>query len=143
MGLTEGVSNMKHGHGIRRSPLTAVLLAGCCVLAADGGDALAVEEVSFNYDVLPILQSRCVSCHSPGGDGYAKTGLDLSSYQGLMRGTRHGPIVVPGDPLTSNLNVLIEGRASPEIRMPHGQRALLHNQTQTIRDWVKQGAPNN
>jgi hypothetical protein len=133
---------MKQGRTIA-TPVIGVLLAASLVVVAGSGSAFAAEEVSFKYDVLPILQTRCISCHSPGGEGLAKTGLDLSSYEALMKGTRHGPIVVPGDPLTSNLNVLIEGRASPEIRMPHGQRALLHYQTQTIRDWVKQGAANN
>ena len=105
--------------------------------------ARAAEEVSFKLDVQPILQARCAQCHAPGGDGYRQSGLDLTSYEGLMKGTKHGPIVVPGDPFTSNLNVLIEGRASREIQMPHHQRPLLRLQQQIIADWVKQGAQDN
>jgi hypothetical protein len=105
--------------------------------------AVAAEEVSYALDVFPILNSRCVACHHPGGEGHQKTGLDLSTYDGLMKGTQHGAIVVPGDPLTSNLIVVIEGRASPAIRMPHNQRPLLKAQQQILRDWVKQGAKNN
>ncbi len=122
-------------------------LAGLAVaLALTAGavpGAKAQEEVSYALDVRPILESRCISCHQPGGDGYIASGLDLSTYEGLMAGTEHGPIVVPGDPLTSNLVRLIEGKASPEIRMPHDQRPLLRYQTLIIRDWVKQGAANN
>jgi hypothetical protein len=103
--------------------------------------AMAVEKVSYQLDVEPILESRCVSCHQPGGVGFDTSGLDLSSYDGLMKGTHHGPIVVPGEPLTSNLNVLIEGRA--KVQMPHDQRPLLKAQQQIIRDWVKQGALDN
>ena len=105
--------------------------------------AAAEEQVSYKLDVQPILQSRCSSCHQPGGEGYQASGLDLTSYEGLMKGTKHGPIVVPGDPLTSNLMVLVEGRADPKVRMPHGQRPLLKQQTEILRLWVKQGAKNN
>jgi hypothetical protein len=123
----------------------AAVTAGAAVLAAvaGGGPAPAQEVVSYALDVQPILDSRCASCHKPGGEGFAKSGLDLTSYQGLMTGTKHGAIVIPGDALRSNLIVLIEGRAAPEIRMPHNQRPLLKYQTMTIRDWVKQGAKDN
>ncbi|MCW5698719.1 MAG: hypothetical protein KIT00_02640 [Rhodospirillales bacterium] len=125
------------------------LLSGALFAAAVGavgwtGPVFAAEEeVSFELDVYPILNSRCVACHQPGGDGLEKSGLDLTSYDGLMAGTKHGPIVVPGEPMTSNLNVLIEGRAASELRMPHNQRPLLRYQTLIVRDWVKQGAKNN
>jgi hypothetical protein len=105
--------------------------------------ASAAEEVSFKLDVQPLLESRCTQCHTPGGAGYQESGLDLRSYEGLMKGTKHGPIVVPGDPFTSNLNVLIEGRASREIQMPHHQRPLLQPQQKIIADWVRQGARDN
>jgi hypothetical protein len=67
----------------------------------------------------------------------------LTTFEGLMKGTKHGPIVVPGDPLTSNLNVLVEGRAAAQVRMPHNQRPLLKQQSEILREWVKQGAKNN
>lgn len=112
-------------------------------LLATAGTTKAEEVVSYTLDVYPILQSRCVSCHKPGGEGYEKTGLDLSTYSGLMKGTKHGPIVVPGEPLVSNFNVLIEGRAAQSIRMPHNQRPLLKAQQDILHDWVKQGAKDN
>ena len=107
------------------------------------GAASAEEQVSYKLDVQPILQSRCVACHSSGGQGYEASGLDLTSYNGLMKGTKHGAIVVPGDPFTSNLLVLVEGRANPKVRMPHNQRPLLKQQTEILRLWVKQGAKDN
>ena len=63
------------------------------------------REVSFSLDVLPILQNHCVKCHNPDGPGYQASGLDLRSYESLMHGTKHGKIIVPGDPFTSNLMV--------------------------------------
>lgn len=120
--------------------LTAVI-AFCSLLWTAVG--YAGRDVSFELDVLPILQNHCVKCHEPNGPGYQASGLDLRSYESLMRGTRHGKIVVPGNPLTSNLMVLIEGRADRSIRMPHNEQPLIKQQIEIIRDWIKQGAKDN
>jgi uncharacterized membrane protein len=128
----------------RGSYLTVIALTGTLATAAgSAGGATAAEEVSYKLDVQPIIESRCTQCHAPGGAGYVESGLDLTSYQGLMKGTKHGPIIVPGDSFSSNFNVLLEGRASPQLRMPHNQRPLLQHQQKILADWVKQGARNN
>ena len=131
----------------RRTRCTAraqtFLSAFASAAVAWSGAALAEEQVSYKLDVQPILQSHCVECHQPGGQGYEASGLDLTSYKGLMKGTKHGPIVVPGEPFTSNLIVLVEGRADPKVRMPHNQRPLLKQQAEILRLWVKQGAKDN
>ena len=124
-------------------------VSGVAILALVAGigfgaaKAATEEQVSYKLDVQPILVSRCGNCHSPGGEGYQKSGLDLTSYHGLMTGTKHGAIVVPDEPLRSNLVVLIEGRADPSLRMPHSGPPLLKAQVQIIRDWVRQGAKDN
>ena len=109
-----------------------------------GGVALAKEPpVSFAEDIQPILQTRCAACHQKGGDGFEKTGFDLTSYEGVMKGTKLGPMVVAGDPLTSNLMVLIDGRSDKSIQMPHGKKKLSQCDRDLIRRWIKQGAQNN
>jgi len=128
----------------RSAPKSSFVAAAVFAACAWSGVASAAEEVvSWKLDVQPILQARCAECHSAGGAGFEASGLDLTSYAGLMKGTKHGPIVVPGEPLTSNLLVLVEGRADPKMRMPHGQRPLLKQQTEIIRLWIKQGAKDN
>ncbi len=102
------------------------------------------EHASFKDEVFPIIQKYCVACHRPGGKGFEKSGLDMTSYEGLMKGTKHGPVVVPGDAFLSNLNVLIEGRASPEIKMPHGgKKGPTKWERHLIRAWVNRGAKDN
>ena len=32
-----------------------------------------------------------------GGAGYEKSGLDLTSYAGVMKGTKSGPMVIPAN----------------------------------------------
>jgi hypothetical protein len=79
----------------------------------------------------------------PGQAGYETSGLRLDSYEALMKGTKFGPIVIPKDALSSALTMLIEGRADPAIKMPHGKAPLSPEDQKTIRTWVEQGAPNN
>lgn len=100
--------------------------------------------VSFSQDVKPVLDQHCIECHRAGGAGTLASGFDMTSYEGLMKGTTFGPMVIAGDPEGSNLLVLVEGRADPSISMPHGQRDPVAKQDiQTIRVWIEQGARDN
>lgn len=102
----------------------------------------ASKNASFKNDVLPILEKHCFECHVPGGQGEETSGLDLTSYEGLMKGTKHGPIVVPGDAFLSNIMVLIDGRAGPELKMPHGRKDLSRWEKTLLRRWINRGALN-
>jgi hypothetical protein len=115
------------------------LVLGSWILLA----ACAPRDVSFSADVQPILRQYCQDCHVPGGAGHAASGFDMSTYESLMKGGKHGPFVIPGDPLTSTLNVLVEGRAHPSIRMPHGRGKLTGGEIEMLRVWVQEGATNN
>jgi mono/diheme cytochrome c family protein len=103
----------------------------------------AQAKMSFAEDVMPIFKGRCVSCHQPGGEGFEKSGLDLTTYAGVMKGNKHGPMVLPGDAQGSNLMWLLDWRASPELRMPHGKRKLSTCDRDAIRAWINEGAKNN
>ena len=105
--------------------------------------APAQPPTSFAEDILPLLKWRCASCHQPGGAGYEKSGLDLTSYEGVMKGTKFGPMVIPRDPESSNLMLLLDWRASPALRMPHGQKKLSTCDRNAIRAWIREGAKNN
>jgi hypothetical protein len=52
-------------------------------------------------------------------------------------------MVIPGDPDVSNLIRLLDWRASPELRMPHGQKKLSICDRDAIRGWIRQGAKDN
>ena len=103
----------------------------------------APAKTSFAEDVAPIFQGRCVSCHRAGGEGYEKSGFDMSTYEGLMKGTKFGPMVIAGDPDSSNLMRLLDWRAAPELRMPHGKKKLSTCDRDAIRSWIREGAKNN
>lgn len=119
-------------------------LAGATLALALAVPAVAKEApVSFSEDVQPILQVRCVACHQTGQEGFEKSGFDLTTYEGVMKGTKHGAMITPGDPVTSNLMVLIDGKADKSLQMPHGKKKLSSCDRDLIRKWIKQGAKNN
>lgn len=100
--------------------------------------------VSYSRDVVPVLDKHCKACHVPGQSGYVVSGFELGSYDSLMKGTQFGPVVLPGDALTSVLVMLVEGRVDPALKMPHGGATTLSDaEVLTIRRWVEQGAKNN
>jgi len=102
------------------------------------------EAVSFSQDVRPIIDKYCIECHLAGGEGYQASGFGMGSYEDLMKGTRNGPMIIAGDSLGSNMLVLMEGRADPSIKMPHGKSvSASKEELETIRRWIDQGAKNN
>jgi hypothetical protein len=111
--------------------MLAALLAGC-------GD----KPLTYQADIKPILDANCVACHVPGGTGYDQTGLQLDSYEAVMKGTKLGPVVVAGSSVSSTLYRLVSGQADPSIRMPHGQAALPDADVSKIAAWIDQGAKN-
>lgn len=113
--------------------ITVGLLLGAC----------GQKEISYKADVQPILKQYCMECHVEGGEGYQKSGLLMTSYESLMKGTKFGPIIKPGDSLTSALNMLVEGRADPSLKMPHGKAPLPADKIAVLKKWVDQGAKNN
>jgi len=134
---------------MKRRNITAAAIAfgTACLVIADvstpSAQLCAAEPQSFSEDILPIFKGRCVSCHQTGGAGYEKSGLDLTTYEGLMKGTKFGAMVVPRDPEGSNLMWLLDWRASPEVRMPHGSKKLSICDRNAIRAWIREGAKNN
>jgi hypothetical protein len=128
--------------------LASIVFLGVGGLAASGvmtasPVCAAEEQVSFHQDILPLLKWRCAGCHEGNGEGVQKSGLDLSSYAGVMKGTKFGRMVIAGDPDSSNLMMLLDWKVAPEIRMPHGQKQLSSCDRNSIRSWIRQGAKDN
>ena len=128
------------------APDVGPLTAGRC----NPEDSDPETDVSFTQDVLPLLsRSRDAAgcaCHDPGDDdpiGVRLTGLDLSTYEGVLRGgVRSGSdIVVPGDPCISVLFL------KPSVAPPFGSRMplsgppfLTAEEHMLIHDWIAEGA---
>lgn len=102
------------------------------------------HEVSYNKEVAPVIHDYCLNCHEPGGQGYEKSGLDMRTYQSLMKGTRFGSVIKPGDSFTSILIQVVDGRVHAAIKMPYGMEGgLAKDKINLLKKWVNQGAKNN
>jgi hypothetical protein len=99
---------------------------------------------SYSKDVKPFVDKYCVRCHKPGAEGTEKSGFMMVTYADLMKGTKYGPVVKPGDSFTSALVMLVEGRAHPSLRMPHdkGEKPT-QPEIDRVKAWIDAGAKEN
>jgi hypothetical protein len=134
---------------VKRTLLKSSLVAaGAAALIAfesitASSELCAASKQSFSEDILPLLKWRCAGCHQAGGEGLEKSGFDLTTYEGVMKGTKFGKMVIAGDAASSNLMMLIDWRTSPKLRMPHNQKQLSKCDRDAIRAWINEGAKNN
>ena len=123
-----------------RKLLLALLLASCSTSA---------EVISFDKDVLPILNKYCLMCHLPGAeqaalvlypDAWSQLVGIPSSQSSLSR-------VEPGSPARSYLYLKLIGTQETEdgsgLQMPFQQNPLDPAQIEAIRLWIQQGARQN
>ena len=109
-------------------------------------------DVSFADDIQPIFNKSCIGCHSGSGEGMDTSEYLMTDYDGIMKGTKFGQVVVPGSRMSSSLYLVVAGKTAPEIRMPphndesfaDGRGVMLSaNVIETIGLWIDQGAKNN
>ncbi|WP_052031927.1 c-type cytochrome domain-containing protein [Novipirellula maiorica] len=86
--------------------------------------------VSFTQHVAPILVGRCGRCHVTGSKG----GFNMANYEALMKGSRAGVVVFPGDVPNSVLVEVIESGAMPPNGSVSAQELL------TLKTWINGGA---
>jgi hypothetical protein len=110
----------------------------------------APSPVNFDRDVQPIFDARCVSCHRPGGEGFAATGLDLRPGQSqrhlVGRPSAQEPqwlLVTPFEPDVRSLLWHKIRCDQPPIgaRMPKGLPRLSIQEQIDLYSWMFRGAP--
>jgi len=87
---------------------------------------------TFQHDILPLLEKKCLACHSQGDRSMA--GLDLQTLAAVMAGGTAGPVVVPGNPEDSRFWVMVR-----DGKMPMGGEPLSDEEKQLVRTWIEQG----
>jgi mono/diheme cytochrome c family protein len=89
------------------------------------------NQVRFTTQIAPILVEHCGKCHIDKSRGE----FTLATYQELMKGSKAGVVLFPGDPASSPLVSVIESGQMP----PSGNRVPA-DQLLLIKSWVTQGA---
>lgn len=123
----------------KRSLSIAVAASATLVLFGCGME----PDVSFKNDLRPVLDKHCAECHTGNAEGVEASGFLVETYESVMKGTKLGPVVVAGDPLSSNLYRLVAGKVDKSIQMPHGKAPLTGDEIRVVELWIEQGANNN
>ncbi|MBL8051138.1 MAG: hypothetical protein JNM46_07950 [Anaerolineales bacterium] len=97
--------------------------------------SVRVENVSFQDDIQPILERRCIKCH--GGE-FPSEGLNVETYESLISGSQNGLVIIAGE---ANNSLLFQKIESGE--MPKRGQHLTAEQIELIRQWINEGAQNN
>ena len=88
------------------------------------------ERISFNDDVRPIFNAKCVGCHG---------GVKQAGELGLIFRENALASIVPGKPQRSELIHRVR-HDNPELRMPYEAEPLSEAEIVTLERWIAQGA---
>jgi hypothetical protein len=117
------------------APIATLLLAVAFLCPI----ARAVEPVSFNRDIRPIMSNTCFHCH--GNDATTReAGMRLDVREAALVATDGGVVpIVPGDPDSSEIIKRIFDDSDP---MPpeSAHKPLTAEQKALFRRWVAEGA---
>ncbi|HYA37073.1 MAG TPA: fatty acid cis/trans isomerase [Candidatus Methylomirabilis sp.] len=122
--------------------LVAALLGGCVMLARvqlddrygpsdprnRGGPAVEMQTVDYQHDVRPIIESRCVVCHSCYD---APCQLNLSAADGIERGANKTKVYDGTRLVAGDLTRLFEDARTPEQWRDKGFFPVLNERAQT------------
>ena len=93
--------------------------------------------LTYERDIRPILDGRCVECHGPAK---SKGGLRLDSLAGIFGPDQDLWVIVPGKPDESELLRRITLPPTDDDHMPSDETSLGPDEIKTIQTWVEQGA---
>jgi hypothetical protein len=83
-----------------------------------------------------IAKHLCTVCH---GGAEPRAGLSLDDYKSMLKGSRRGPVIVPGNPANSEIVRRLKGTSEP--RMPfNGPPWLSDDEVALIEQWIAAGA---
>jgi hypothetical protein len=108
----------------------AMFAAGLTVVAG----AIAQEKVTYQDQVLPLIDNHCARCHNPDKK---KGDLDLTSYNGALKGGGSGQVLVSGSPDSSKLFKAITHAEEPT--MPPNKPPLPDKEIDVFKRWIAGG----
>jgi YVTN family beta-propeller protein len=126
--------------------LFAALLCWSCaheISAPEPGiesiDYDSIADIAYSQHVQPIFNQKCMtsSCHNSVDRA---SGLELGSWESLIRGSQHGEVIISGSAKHSHLVEHISGKTSP--RMPLGRDPLPEKAIRFLSRWIDEGAKN-
>ena len=90
---------------------------------------------NYDDDLRPLFARRCFACHNASE---MRSGLNLESYAGVLKGGSSGDVAIAGRAASSMLFKVVN-RDEGVPQMPLGQAKLPDNEIALIRDWIQFG----
>jgi WD40 repeat protein len=90
---------------------------------------------NYDDDIKPLFARRCFACHSAGE---MRSGLNLESYAGVLKGGSSGDVVIAARAASSMLYRAV-AREDGAPQMPLGQPKMPDAEIALIRDWIQGG----
>lgn len=139
------------------SPRTFLTAPGClsflfvmaaAITAVTSSEAGPIEAVDpapdrpadFYVDVYPVLEAKCLACHSRTKQ---ESDLILEDVAGILKGGASGPAVIPNQPdqsLLFKLCARMEDPVMPPLPNRVGATALTPHELGRLRRWITEGA---
>ena len=94
----------------------------------------AADKITYQDNIAPIIEANCSKCHN---EDKKKADLDLTSYQGALKGSGSGPVLLSGNPDGSKLWKALSH--SEEPYMPPNRPRLADKELDTVKKWIAGG----
>lgn len=104
--------------------------------SADTRSAEGGLPVDYARDVLPILETYCIGCHTAGD---AEGELAMDSFASLIEGGSRGPAVTASQSDSSRLYLMVAGLAEPAMP-PEDMEGPDEDELALLRRWIDEGA---
>ena len=98
--------------------LWSILLLPLTVASVSAQDSIQTPPLQNNAPLTwerhiePLFDRECVKCHGPLKK---KGGLDLSTFQNVIRGGESGSVITPGAPSSSPLLQFLKAGSDPHM----------------------------
>lgn len=123
--------------------LAMIIVYNACKSDNNSQEAIP-DQVSYNYDIRPILSDKCFNCHGPDANK-REAGLRLDIGSEAFKALQEHPskhAIVPGKPHESELYLRITSKDTA-LQMPSKFSKLprlTQHEIDLIKKWIEQGA---
>jgi hypothetical protein len=119
--------------------LVAVGSAALCLIGLvrlEANDTqLAIDVAARQQSAAKVIEAHCVECH---GGLRTRSGFDITTREGALKGGQGGPAIVPGESARSRLYELVTHSAEPG--MPYKRDKLADDEIAVLQAWIDDGA---
>lgn len=102
-------------------------------------DYTQITDIVYSEHVQPLLDQYCTNCH---GSQNPAAGLQVDTWDNLIRGSRDGEALIPFDPTNSVMNEILTKLPGGSHPSEKGQAAPDSIKIDFLARWIREGAKN-